>query len=377
MKNFSIYVHVPFCVSKCAYCDFYSLPCGESGQTNKKTAYINAVLRNMETWGERANRRCADSIFIGGGTPTSLDTSQISDLICGIKKNFNITPNAEFTVEANPKTFDEDKLLTLRKLGVNRLSIGMQSANDSELRAISRIHTFSEAKDAFELARKCGFDNINLDLMYGLPSQTAESFTKTLDAAANLHPEHISVYGLQLEEGTPLWRQRDSLTFPTEDEVNGMNAHAQKKLGEHGYFRYEISNYSLPGKECAHNLGYWSQKEYLGFGPGAYSFWDAKRFGFPEDLDTYCTCLNFDALCVTDEILSKEEINREFVMLSLRLTRGVELSALSERTLNAENLLSLSESFIKSGHMSFENGFLRFTPSGFNISNYILSELLF
>ncbi len=377
MKNLSLYIHVPFCVLKCAYCDFYSLPCGKNGKTTEKAAYLNAVLRNIENWKKYRKDRKVNTIFIGGGTPTVLDTESLCVLISAIKKAFDISPNAEFTIEANPKTFDKEKLTALRSLGVNRLSIGVQSGNDNELKLLSRIHTAEEAKESFALARKCGFDNISLDLMYGIPSQTAESFERTLDFAVSLKPEHISVYGLQLEEGTPLWKKRSELDLPTEDEELEMNELLLRKLRGAGYERYEISNYSLPSRECKHNLEYWTQGEYLGFGPGAYSYYDGRRYYLPRELDSYCKCEEFDALSITDEMQNKGDSDREFIMLALRLTRGVELSSLDERTPNAETLLKRAKSFIQNGFMQIKGDRLSFTDKGFNVSNYVLSEILF
>ncbi len=377
MKNLSLYLHVPFCVSKCAYCDFYSLPCGKNGKKTEKTAFKDAVLRNIENWKYYADDRKIDSIFIGGGTPTVLDTETLTEIISALRTAFDVTPNAEFTIEANPKTFDMEKLRALKKLGVNRLSIGIQSGNDDELKILSRIHTFDDAKASFELARSCGFDNISVDLMYGIPSQNVRSFGNTLDKIIALKPEHISVYGLQLEEGTPLWIKQQNFSFPNEDEEFELNSLALEKLSSFGYSRYEISNYALPECECRHNLKYWSQGEYIGFGPGAYSYFGARRFYLPKDLEAYCRCENFDSITVTDELQSKEDIDREFIILSLRLTCGIAICDLKERTPNLELFISNTEKFIKNGFMEIKNGRLFFTPTGFNVSNYILSELLF
>ncbi len=377
MKNLSLYIHVPFCISKCSYCDFYSHSCGKIENHPKKTAYLNAVLRNIKSWKHFGEKRKVNSVFIGGGTPTVLSAEQLTEIISALKGSFDLSLDAEFTVESNPKTFDEEKLRALKQLGVNRLSIGVQSAVDEELRLLSRIHTFNEAKKSFELARSCGFDNINVDLMYGIPSQTVRSFEKTLDRVTALRPEHISVYGLQLEEGTPLWHRRDKFNFPSEDEENNLNALALQKLSNAGYFRYEISNYSLKSYECRHNLGYWSQGEYIGLGPGAYSYLGARRFYLPRDLELYCKCEDFDSFSVTEEILSKEDSDREFIMLSLRLTQGIALDELKKRTPRLEIFMSRAENFINAGFMEITKDRLHFTPNGFNISNYILSELLF
>ncbi len=374
-KNISIYIHIPFCVSKCAYCDFYSLPCGKSGKIAEKKAYTDALIRNIKS--TNSENLCVKTIFIGGGTPTSLETEQLCEIISALHEHFEISPDAEFTVESNPATFDTEKLKALRALGVNRLSMGMQSANDSELRLLSRIHSRADAVEAFRLARNAGFDNINLDLMYAIPSQTLGSFEKTLDEVIALRPEHLSVYGLQIEDGTPFGKNRDKYDFPNDDAETALNSLAVSKLETAGYHRYEISNYSLPGKECAHNLVYWSQGEYIGFGTGAHSFINGCRISTPKDIALYTSCNDFNSITVTEEILDNDAMNDEFIMLSLRLTKGVSLSALNARGYKTDELIKKAAPFIQNGFMTFNGKNLSFTSKGFNVSNYILSELIY
>lgn len=369
-----IYVHVPFCVSKCVYCDFYSLP---KVDESKKERYVQALLRQIEQSRELYGTLEADTVFFGGGTPTSLKAEQLLRIINTVKSNFNLTRNAELTVEANPATFDSEKLTVLKNAGVNRISLGVQSAQDGELIQLGRIHTFDDAEKAFNLTRSCGFNNVSVDLMYGIPSQSEVSFLDTVSKIIKHSPEHISVYGLQLEEDTPLCKNRHTYTFPNEDECVSMYSKAIALLKENGYYRYEISNFARQGYECAHNLGYWSRGEYLGFGAGAYSYFEGKRFHFKNDVDVYLETNDFSAaLCVDEELNSQDKI-AEFIMLSLRLTKGFSESELISLTPSADIYLDRMRKFIKSGLMQRENGRIFFTEKGFNVSNSILSEILY
>ena len=371
---YGAYIHIPFCVKKCAYCDFYSLPsCGGE----EKERYTSALIRQIR-WAEKKYGHITfDTVFIGGGTPTALETEQLGRIIAALKSSFDLTRNCEFTVEANPMTFDKAKLTDLRESGVSRLSLGIQSAQDNELALLGRIHTFEEAKKAFELTRKCGFDNISIDLMYGIPDQTEQSFLDTVKRTIALSPEHISVYGLQLEEGTPMHRDRDRLTFPSENECVSMYSECIDLLKKGGYERYEISNFSKKGYECRHNLGYWSGGQYLGFGAGAYSFFDRKRFFCEEDVSRFCRAEDFATLITVEETLDDIDLEKEFIMLSLRLTRGFSVKELFDRTRNAEFYLKRCEVYIKNGFMEMRDGRIFFTEKGFDVSNTILSEILF
>ena len=371
-----IYVHIPFCVSKCAYCDFYSLPSAKADGFLKER-YVKALIRQIESAKSVYGSQEIHSVFFGGGTPTVLETEQLLRIINTLKSSFNLTRNTEFTVEANPATFDEGKLTALREAGVNRISLGVQSANNNELELLGRIHSFEQAKDAFNLTRKCVFDNISIDLMYGVPSQTKESLLDSVKAVCELSPEHISLYGLQLEEGTPLCKNRERYTFPSEDECVSMFSSAIALLKQNGYGRYEISNFSRVGKECRHNLLYWSQGEYLGFGVGAYSYFDNKRFHLDGDIDAFCNADSFSDIITVDEVLDCHDKEREFLMLSLRLTQGFSEKELFDRTRNPQFYLNRIQKFIDSGHMARNDERIFFTESGFNVSNAILSEILF
>ena len=377
-KHLGIYVHVPFCVSKCAYCDFYSLPCESKKITDElKNDYVRALIRDMEKTAPLYENAVIETVFVGGGTPTLLPTPAIRELVGAMRRIFDLSEVKEFTFEANPATFDAEKLTAMRECGVDRLSIGMQSASDTELSALGRIHTFSDTKNAAELARKCGFENINLDIMYGIPYQTKESFASTLRSAMALSPEHISVYGLQLEEGTPLCKNKDSYVFPSEDEEYDMTMSIAPILSENGYERYEISNYAKKGYECKHNLGYWTQGEYLGFGCGAYSFANGERFYRERDIYKYLSCSDFSDMTVIDETLSSDDRAEEFIMLSLRLSKGLSTEKLRAMTNKAETYIERTEKLIKLGFMKKNGGRISFTDKGFNVSNGLIAEIIY
>ena len=396
----SVYIHVPFCVSKCAYCDFYSIPCtGKTNAAEKNTAplfsqecfsdgvyalqkrYVDALCRQMRLTEKKQGRKKVSTVFIGGGTPSVLKTEYLKKILDTVFSCFDLLGNAEITVEANPETVDLEKLTAYRKMGINRLSLGMQSAVDSELKTISRIHTALSVREAFKNARTAGFDNVNLDVMYALPGQTEESFKLTLDTVISLSPEHVSVYGLQLEEGTPLFNNQDSLTFPGEEGENRLNALALDVLTKNGYGRYEISNYAKKGYECRHNLNYWTLGEYYGFGTAAHSFTDGKRMSVKKDIAAYCASTDFSDVTEVEEIPTDTELTEEYVMLSLRLKKGLSLNALKGITDSADLYFKRAEPFVKNGLMEIAetegDTRISFTPSGFNVSNAVISEILF
>ena len=378
IKHLGIYVHIPFCVSKCAYCDFYSLPCEKQKITDGlKADYVRALVRDMEQTAHMHENAVIDTVFVGGGTPTLLPVSAIYELTGALKNIFDLSEIKEFTFEANPATFDTEKLNVMRECGVTRLSIGMQSACDNELSALGRIHTFSDTQKAVELARSYGFDNLNLDIMYGIPYQTKESFLSTLEKAFELSPEHVSVYGLQLEEGTPLCKNRKSYAFPTEDEECEMSSLIPHTLKKHGYHRYEISNYAKAGFECKHNLAYWTQGEYLGFGCGAYSFVNGERYYRKKDIKAYLACRDFNTLTVTDERLTEKDKVEEFIMLSLRLASGVSIENLENMTDGAKTYIERAKKFVKLGLMKETDAHISFTDEGFNVSNGIIAEIIY
>lgn len=287
-KRLGLYFHIPFCLSKCAYCDFFSfVPSNEE----LITRYIDALITHMEDYRHAAEEYVVDSVFIGGGTPTCIPKDELLRLIRAIKKNFNITKNAEFTIEANPATVDLQSLKKFRRAGINRISIGLQTGDDNELKSLSRIHTRRQFEESYRTAREAGFENINIDLMFGIPGQTMESLMRNLRYLIRLNPEHISLYNLKIEPGTPFDLHRSELALPNEDDEADMYLAAVDFLRSNGYPQYEISNFSKNGCRCRHNLKYWTGGEYLGFGPSAHSYFSNNRFAFVRDLDAYLNAI--------------------------------------------------------------------------------------
>ncbi len=307
----SVYVHIPFCAGKCRYCDFVSF----AGKESLTDDYILALLKDAEGYRGEA----AETVFIGGGTPSVLSCGQTERLLRGLADIFRIKPGAEFTMESNPCSLTKEKLRLYRDLGVNRLSVGLQSTLDSELKMLGRLHDYKTFLDAYAMAREC-FDNINIDLISGLPGQRPEDFALTLDRVTALEPEHISAYSLILEEGTPLEKEVSSgrLSRPDEETDRQIYALTAQKLLISGYKRYEISNYSREGYECRHNLAYWTGKDYIGIGCAAHSLQNGIRSRRSSNLTEYMThpdpCESI--------ALTKKDRYEEFIMLRLRLTEG-------------------------------------------------------
>ena len=311
-----LYVHVPFCISKCAYCDFSSY----AGRQSDIPRYVDAVVREITRRGAETGRPKADTIFLGGGTPSLLDEFQVTRILDALGQAFPIEEGAEITCECNPGTLTMPFAEALRKAGVNRLSIGAQARQARLLRLIGRIHTWEQVNASVEIARKAGFDNISLDLMFGLPSQTAADLRETLEAALALSPTHLSCYGLMVEEGTPICRDiaAGKLILPEEDIDRDMYELARQTLAGHGFHQYEISNFAREGYACRHNVGCWTRVPYLGFGCAAHSFFDECRTMNPATLDAYLAGEE-----PKTEHISEEQARFESMMLGLRMTRGV------------------------------------------------------
>lgn len=367
-----LYVHIPFCEKKCNYCDF----CSRAGLTGEERAtYLKKLCGEIGNY-RREEKIRADSVFFGGGTPSLLSPEEFSAVVRALRGSFDLLPGTEFTVEANPATLTREKLDGFRTCGVNRLSIGLQSIHENELKILGRIHTYTDFLSSFELARACGFDNISVDLMYALPGQTRESFHETLRAVAALSPEHISAYGLILEEGTPFYERRASLRFPGEDAECDMYEDAVRTLSDAGYRHYEISNYAKPGAECRHNLKYWLDREYLGFGVAAYSYFEGLRFGHCRDFAGYLRQNRPDPATV--EVIDGAENAYEYAMLRLRLADGISRAAYAEKfgrdfTRGREKKLA---AFERQGLLFSDGDRIALTDRGFYVSNAILSEIL-
>lgn len=308
-----IYIHVPFCLKKCNYCDFCSYP----NLTDRIDEYVESA--NLEMKKYKNENIVADTLYFGGGTPSLLTPKQISHLLDGVKENFKISPQSEITIEANPCTVNADKAKEWKNMGINRISLGAQTFSDSELQKLGRIHNSADTKRAFSILRDAGFDNISLDLMYAIPGQNEESLLKTIDEFITLSPEHISCYGLKIEDGTPFAKAAESgeITEKSDEEYEAMYQLIKETLEKNDYFQYELSNFSKEGKHSRHNVKYWTGKEYVGIGPGASSLFDGKRYTNTDDFEKYLSSFEH-----TEEVsLSKEDLMSEFMFLSLRLTK--------------------------------------------------------
>lgn len=339
-KEFGLYIHIPFCRQKCFYCDFPSF----AGREKKIDRYLQALEQEFALLRQRVlpkdNARDTErkfaprTIYIGGGTPTALNDHQLEKLLEIVQKYVAVSEAEEFTVEMNPGTVDREKLLLLQQAGVNRLSVGVQSFDDHCLQKIGRIHTAQEAVDTIELAHNLGFDNISLDLIYGLPQQDREILTKYVERALTLPVQHISIYGLQLEEGTAFHRMEalGKLQLPTDELVEAMHDYIVEKLPEAGYQRYEISNYALPGYESKHNLSYWQDVDYLGLGSGAHSYWQGTRYENPRSIDDYISALEAGRLPANvEEQVDRQAHMEEYCFLGLRTAAGIDKNLFQQK----------------------------------------------
>lgn len=371
-----LYLHIPFCVKKCAYCDFLSFPSGQEIQRQ----YAKRLMEDIDCMGKEYGDIPVDTIFIGGGTPSVPESRLIVDLMEHVNRAFQISDGAEISMEANPGTVTREKLKEYRRAGINRISFGLQSANDRELKLLGRIHTWAEFLESFALARECGFTNLNIDLMSALPGQTCESWKDTLKRVTDLEPEHISAYSLIIEEGTPFGEKYGSeegrKLLPDEDSEREMYHETKRFLRECGYERYEISNYAKPGRECRHNIGYWTGVPYLGLGLGASSYMNGSRFAVSSDMQQY---LEEKPGTFTDvEKLTKKDMEEEFFYVGLRMTAGVSLSEFERRFgMSAEEVYpGLMETFVEEKAAEFRGDRFVLTDYGLDVSNYIMAQFL-
>ena len=370
-KSLGLYIHIPFCKRKCLYCDFCSVAGGNEELVERYAASLKTCLTQ---YAKMAEGYAVDTVYFGGGTPTLLPIGLMGEILDACFSNFDITRDAEITCETNPATASAEYLSTIRKFGINRLSIGLQSMMENELRALGRIHGREDFLRTFSDARKAGFDNISVDLMYGIPEQTMESFKDTIEKTVKLSPEHISAYCLKVEENTPFGRMGDKLILPDDDEASDMYEECVKSLARAGYSRYEISNFAREGRESKHNLRYWLGREYLGIGAAAHSYFGGERFAFSPNITAFA---NGEFSACEREKIDTEERMREQVMLRMRLQIGVNADEFeSEFGIPFETRFSEIKRFIDSGHVAFDGKNYRFTDEGFFVSSYILSEIL-
>ena len=375
VKPLGLYIHIPFCKSKCIYCDFYSLPRAE----DRMDRYVSALCRQLAEIAQRTTAHTVDSVYLGGGTPSYLGEKRLRRILKTVKKHYHLSRDAEITLEANPDSAGDWRALrSLRRAGMNRLSLGVQSADDGLLRTLGRPHTFAQAEEAAAAARRARIRNLSLDLIYGLPGQDLAGWKDTLERAAALEPEHLSCYGLKVEEGTPLWDMQEKMDLPDDDAQADMYLWTVERLGALGYEQYEISNFARPGRASRHNMKYWTLCEYAGFGPGAHSDLGDVRYAYLRSLDTYCAGVEAGvSVLESSEHIPSRERDIEYVMLGLRLTQGISRQEFENRyRLPFAPIQSVLERFRATGHAALAGERWRLTPEGFLVSNQLLADLL-
>lgn len=370
--SMEIYIHIPFCAKKCEYCDFLSGPAGGKEQR----AYVQALLKEIRA-AEEGQGRSVSSIFIGGGTPSLLKEDLLGSVLNEIYKKFNLEPEAEISIEVNPGTVSLKKLEAYRRMGINRLSIGLQSTDDRELKTLGRLHNYAQFLETYQAAGNAGFDNINIDLMSALPDQTYEGWVTNLRRTAELSPAHISAYSLIIEDGTPFALRE--LNLPDEETEYRMYEDTAAILKEYGYEQYEISNYAKKGKRCRHNVGYWTRCDYLGFGLGAASLWGNKRFSNTADMEEYLNNSAFpERIRLMEPVLSREDEMAEFMFLGLRMTEGVSEAAFRQefgvemREIYGEVLKKYTDMEL----LEEKDGRIFLTRKGIHVSNSVMSDFL-
>ncbi len=364
-NNISLYFHIPFCIRKCDYCAFFS----ETNQSEEtKQEYYEALLQQIDFF---ETDKTVSTVYFGGGTPPILKIERLCGLIKAFFEKFRLSQDAEITVEVNPATVNFEDLKELRKAGANRLSIGIQSADDRILKSIGRIHDFRQGQECIEAARKAGFENISADIIFALPDCDLESFEKSVVSIAETGVDHISAYSLQLEEGTPLFKRANELIFPDEDQEEAQYEALCRILKEKGFEHYEVSSYCKKGFESKHNMNYWATGEYFGFGAGAHSYFMGRRFSAKGDLKYFIEKSRDSLLAPTNfvecDVLSQEEIQEEKILLGLRTNRGAIIP---------ESKIEVAKSFAKMGFGCFDGERLILNSKGFRVSNAIIGKIL-
>jgi oxygen-independent coproporphyrinogen III oxidase len=370
-----IYLHIPFCKTKCTYCDFYS-------KTNfsQQNELVRAMILEISDRQDYLTGSVS-TIYFGGGTPSVLSVAEIDTLLKTLFSTFSVEKEAEITLEANPDDLSLEYLTALRKTGVNRLSMGVQSFDDEQLKAINRRHSAQTALQSIETVHKAGFANISMDLIYGLPGQNLSSWKAQVDKAMSLPVQHISAYGLTYEEGTPLWRQMKSgKVAPAEDEMMiEMYEYLVKTCNSNGFEQYEISNFALQGFRSRHNSSYWKQQPYIGIGPAAHSYNEDSRQWNVSSVTKYCKQILEDKIYFEKEILTLQDKYNDFVMVSLRTMEGIELGKLKQTFGEKlyEHCVKSAENHHKNHRLLINDGFLRLTPEGILLSDKIIVDLMY
>lgn len=373
-RHLGIYIHIPFCASKCGYCDFYSL----AGDDTKMDKFQAALESHILQAAPQLTPYYIDSVYFGGGTPSYFGARRLCSVLNTLKRSGRVLKSAEITVEANPDSITLGGLQLLRREGVNRISLGAQSANPDILKLIGRRHNWLQVEKAVKNIRRAGIDNLSLDLIYGLPSQTKQDWADTLGRALQLRPEHLSCYGLKLEEGTPLYRYKNSPFLPSDDEQADMYLYTVEQLEQSGYLQYEISNFAAPGYTSVHNQKYWQLQDYMGFGPGAHSCVGTLRYSYVRDLGAYIQGVQTgEDLLEEYEQIKKLERAAEYLMLGLRTTRGI--SAAEYQRVYRGSFAALEEvmrEFVSHGWAKQTGDRWSFTSSGFLLSNILIGVVL-
>lgn len=386
MQSLGLYIHIPFCASKCAYCDFYSFAADEA----LKDAYTEALCRELAAWGGLLGRP-VDTVYLGGGTPTLIGGARLARLLETAARFFPLAADAEVTLEANPADDLGEVLRAARQAGVNRLSLGVQSGIPAELARLGRRHTLADVERTAAAAAAVGIHNLSLDLMLAIPGQTLETLESSVAFLTRLNPKHISAYLLKVEEGTPFAAHRESLALPDDDQAADLYLAAVDMLQSRGYRQYEISNFSRPGYESRHNLRYWNCREYLGLGPAAHSFVNGRRFYYPRTVQDYIAGKGASAgiwkgmgvFPTADAPVPPQDEGpggdpAEYAMLRLRLTDGLDFALFCQKYGRppADEFINRAQRYVQAGYMRQDKNKLRFTPSGFLLSNPILADLL-
>lgn len=374
-EQIGIYVHIPFCKSKCDYCDFYSLV----GKEGRMDDYLRALVTHIKETAKVTRGHQVDTIYIGGGTPSIFGEKRLKAILSAIRRHFDVSREAEITMECNPDSVSKKFFLTMRRAGINRISMGVQSADDSELAALHRTHNFRQAQLAVHAAREAKIKNISLDLIYGLPGQSMESWQSTVEQVLALKPEHLSCYGLKVEPGTPLeGRVIRGEQLPDDDMQADMYLWTVDALAQNGYPQYEISNFSKSGYQSRHNLRYWMGRPYLAFGAGAHSDFGGRRFSFLKSMEDYISgVLNGGSIVDESNLTPHKERGSEYLMLRLRTTLGIEeWEYRREYFMNFEPLAQKLSEYEEHGWVSHHNNRWRLTPTGFLVSNALIGELL-
>ncbi len=375
-KHLGVYVHIPFCASKCGYCDFYSL----AGCDRRMGKYQTALLRHIEESHGVMAPYYIDTVYFGGGTPSYYGADRIAELFNALKQSGRVLKSSEVTVECNPDSVTRRGLAALRREGVNRISLGVQSANDDLLKIIGRRHNFTQVKTAVKAIRAEGFYNLSLDLIYGLPIQTKADWADSLSRVLDLGPEHISCYGLQLEEGTPLYEKYDgSPVIPSDETQADMYLFAVETLERYGYRQYEISNFAREGFESRHNMKYWDLEDYIGFGPGAHSCMSNTRYSYVRDMEAYISAMTAKGGSVIDEYETLTELDRaaEYILLGMRRGKGISREEYTRvYRSDFDPLEAELKKFQEKGWARQTDGRWAFTPEGFLLSNELIVRLL-